>query len=314
MKSRSKLLQFICAFIACIALTVLIFPGCNDAQDKDKIAGADTATTADGATGSTGPDTTHTCKPGKWPCPGPNELMYNAPIAGIDLEKEIGMKGRNVRLRYWVVGPGGKIGQHYHDKRPAIVYFLEGEAHETKKDVDSQVKVRTVSADQVVFEQSGIQHWWVNQSGKMVRLFAVDIVPNSIISPGRTPGIPLPADYVFKGPTNPDNVKIEELGSHDLGQQFPDVSEVKDYLMRSRRITLLPHQKTAVQNSKGNPSVTYVIRGDMLEHRDDEEISIRRRGDCTTASNGVSYYWENPTSEPVVLFVVDFVKKDKKGS
>src|SRR5690606_16057763 len=45
----------------------------------------------------------------------------------VDLGPEIaGMEGRQLRLRLLQIEPGGHIGIHSHQDRPAVVYFLKG--------------------------------------------------------------------------------------------------------------------------------------------------------------------------------------------
>jgi len=243
--------------------------------------------------------------------PGPPQFnIFNAPLTVFDLSKQIGMKDeRRTRVRYWIMPPGGIIGDHIHESRPAIVYLLEGEVIETKLDTDGKIKVEVIGANQVVFENSGIEHWWVNQSGKMVKMVAIDIIrPNDgdINEVTR-----IPRTEAFIPPARPSNVKIEELGEHNLAVQFPEMPEVSDYRMRARKITLMPGEKTAVEKSESQPGITYVISGDALEQRTDQNMSIRRAGDFTYVTGNVSYYWENPSSEKVVLFVVDFIKVNK---
>ena len=76
---------------------------------------------------------------------------------------------------------------------------------------------------------------------------------------------------------------------------------------------LLPKQKTALMDGTGNPSITYIVEGDVWENRSDEASSIRRTGEYSVANKGITYYWENTTIDPVVLWVVDIVRKEQKA-
>lgn len=73
--------------------------------------------------------------------------------------------------------------------------------------------------------------------------------------------------------------------------------------------TIPPKQKTKLENGTGNPSITYVVEGEVWENRSDEASSIRRTGEYSVANNRISYYWENTTMEPIVLWVVDILRK-----
>lgn len=45
----------------------------------------------------------------------------------VDLGPEIeGMAGRQLRMRVLTIEPGGYIGLHSHEDRPAVVYFMQG--------------------------------------------------------------------------------------------------------------------------------------------------------------------------------------------
>lgn len=235
--------------------------------------------------------------------------IYNAPLTVFDLSQLIGMSTeRRARVRYWIMSPQGIIAEHVHDKRPAIVYLLEGEVMETKLDIDSKIKVAKMKAGEVVFENSGIRHWWVNQTRKMVKMVAIDVITPLEDAINEIPRVPRSPNDPFKPPVNPNAVKTETFGEHNFAEQFPDNPEVSKYRMRASRITLLPGQKSPLQNSKERPVITYILEGDALEHRSDQGMLIRRAGDFTYAKGETDYYWENPGSEQAVLFVVEFIK------
>lgn len=251
-------------------------------------------------------------KPGTFPGPTDSVQDYNETILQLDLAKEINFKGRVFRMHYSTMSPNGVIGQHSHANRPTIEYILQGTATETKKGEDGKVVVKRVRANETEVSTVGITHWWKNQSREMVRIMAVDIwvddgTGSSICRPqGNRRTQPL------QPPSNPDKVKTDDIGSLDLAVQFPDIPEAKDYVFRSRRLTLLPGQKTALQDATGNPSITYIIAGDVWENRSDEASEIRRTGEYSVAGKGISFYWENISIKPVILWVLDIAKKDSR--
>ena len=249
-------------------------------------------------------------KPGDFPGPTESLYFYNETVMQLALGKEVNLNGRILRMRYSTVAPGGVIGQHSHSDRPIVEYILQGTATETKKSGDGKVVVKSVGKDEAELSTVEVTHWWKNESKEMVKIMAVDIGKGDVSSICRPPGSP--RTEPLQPPVNADNIKIEYMGSHDLAVQFPGIPEAKDYVMRCRRLTILPKQKTKLGNGTDNPSVTYIIKGDVWENRSDEASSIRRTGEYSVATNGISYYWENPTIEPVILFVVDIVRKDRQ--
>lgn len=248
----------------------------------------------------------HEFRVGTYPGPPENIGAFNSSLTGFNLENEISFKGRNARLRYWVVAAGGAFGQHFHDKRPAMVYLLQGKLAETKQTADGTVATRIVNPNEIFLEPNGVTHWVANVSNETVKMIVVDIVSTPFIN-RVAPGNARPDALV--PPAGPGNAIIEYLAEYDLAQQFPDVEDAKTHVMRATRITLLPGERTDVMNRKDRPGLFYVVSGNVMEHRSDEESAVRRTGECAVATNGIVHYWQNTTSEPAVLFVVEFVKK-----
>ena len=94
-------------------------------------------------------------------------------IAMIDVDKEQGIKDRNLRMRKLVVEPGGIVPWHSHGERPAIIYIIEGEINEYA----SNCAVPNVhKAGDVVAETKGISHWWKNLGDKTVVLLSADLL------------------------------------------------------------------------------------------------------------------------------------------
>jgi quercetin dioxygenase-like cupin family protein len=246
-------------------------------------------------------------QPGTFPGPSDNVLDYNEQILQLDLNNELGIPGRVLRMHYTTVAPHGVIGQHSHANRPTIEFLLQGTAVETSKGKDEKVVVRTFSKGETELSSVDITHWWANKSRDMVKIMAVDIWTGNSSVVSRPQGNP--RTEPFQAPLNPDNIKIENLGYLDLAVQFPEIPEAQDYILRSRRFTMLPKQKSQMDSGTGKPSITYIVQGDVWENRSDEASSIRREGEYSVASNGISYYWENTTTTTVILWVVDVVKK-----
>ena len=82
--------------------------------------------------------------------------------------------GLVLRAREIIFEPGGVVAAHQHDGRPGVAFIIEGELTEHRAGMDGPV-VR--KAGDVAFEQTGVTHWWRNDSGKAARALVVDIVP-----------------------------------------------------------------------------------------------------------------------------------------
>jgi quercetin dioxygenase-like cupin family protein len=249
--------------------------------------------------------------------PGPTESLndYNETILQLALGDEINFPGYVFRMHYSTMSPGGMIREHDHAGRPCIEYVLGGTATETKKTgKDGKAVVKVVAKGETEYSTVEVIHWWKNQSKEMAKIMAVDIkkaegdLNKTIVS--RPQGDP--RTEPLQPPTSEDQIKTEELDNHDLSEQFPELAEAKNYVFRSRRLTLLPKQKTKLEDGTGNPSITFVVQGEVWENRSDQASLIRRQGEYSVASKGVTYYWENTTIDPVVLWVVDILRKDQK--
>jgi quercetin dioxygenase-like cupin family protein len=264
------------------------------------VAGAAGATTRSNASDSD-------CMPGQFPISCEARADYNEAITQFDLVKEINLQDRVARIHYSVVGPGGIVPQHPHRNRPCFEYILQGTVTETKRYDDGRLVVHRVKQDEVELSTSDITHWWKNETNSMVRIIAIDIFFDP--KPVFWKITAAPRSTFFSPPANSDRIKVEAMGEIDLAVEYPTMPEAKGYIMRSRRLTLEPHQRSEVYKSKGQPGYTYVVKGNVLEHRSDQDSAIRRPEEFIVTEGNISYYWENPTSEPVVLWVVDFVKR-----
>jgi len=85
---------------------------------------------------------------------------------GIDVEKQI------LRAREFQVEPGGVIAVHRHDKRPGVLYILEGEFTEYVLGKEPAVRKAGDSA----FERTGVIHYWKNNSKANVKAIMVDMI------------------------------------------------------------------------------------------------------------------------------------------
>lgn len=114
------------------------------------------------------------------------------------------------------------------------------------------------------------------------------------------------------GPKAPVGMAIKELGAIKLGPEFPQIPEAADYLMRGRYVTVQAGGIVPIHSHKDRPAITYVIEGEIVEHRSDQEGPIlRKAGEVTIDDDAIAQWWENKTDQPVTMFVVDFLDPKK---
>jgi len=93
-------------------------------------------------------------------------------IGSIDLGTEIGVNGRDLRLRRLVVQPGGIVPFHSHQGRPALIITVSGEITEHRSSCAVPIVHR---AGEVSREADGIGHYWVNHGREPAVLLSADV-------------------------------------------------------------------------------------------------------------------------------------------
>ncbi len=95
-----------------------------------------------------------------------------SPSTAIDLGGEIdGVAGRQLRLRVVTLEPGGVVGVHSHDGRPAVAYVLQGTLTEHVEGGG----VHERNQGESWTEGKAITHWAENKGSKSVVVVAVDV-------------------------------------------------------------------------------------------------------------------------------------------
>jgi quercetin dioxygenase-like cupin family protein len=93
-------------------------------------------------------------------------------IGSVDLEKEINVAGRDLRLRRLVVQPGGIVPMHSHAGRPALIITVSGEVVEHRSSCAAPIVHK---AGEVAMESGGISHWWQNEGRTPAVLLSADV-------------------------------------------------------------------------------------------------------------------------------------------
>lgn len=93
-------------------------------------------------------------------------------LGSVDLGKEIGVAGRDLRLRKLVVQPGGVVPFHSHDGRPALILTVSGEITEYRTTCGVGITHR---AGELSRETNEIGHYWVNHGKVPAVLYSADV-------------------------------------------------------------------------------------------------------------------------------------------
>jgi quercetin dioxygenase-like cupin family protein len=93
-------------------------------------------------------------------------------IGSIDLGAEIGVTGRDLRLRRLVVQPGGVVPYHSHEGRPALIITVSGQVTEYRSTCAVGIVHR---AGEVSREADGVAHYWVNEGNTPAVLLSADV-------------------------------------------------------------------------------------------------------------------------------------------
>jgi quercetin dioxygenase-like cupin family protein len=103
--------------------------------------------------------------------PTENKGVAAKPVGSIDLGAEIdGLSGRQLRMRYITLEPGGHFAVHNHKDRPTLEYILAGTVVEYRDGVAKEYK-----AGDVVLADKNTTHWWQNKGREQVVFLPVDI-------------------------------------------------------------------------------------------------------------------------------------------
>jgi len=110
---------------------------------------------------------------GQQPPPKENKGLATEKTVTRDLGGEIdGMQGRQLRLRVLNLEPGGVVGVHSHQDRPAVAYVLQG----TLTDHPDDGAIKEYPKGDAWSEGKTTTHWAENKATTPVVLITADIV------------------------------------------------------------------------------------------------------------------------------------------
>ena len=107
-------------------------------------------------------------------------------------------------------------------------------------------------------------------------------------------------------PTENKGMTADVLTSFDLGKQGLD--DYKSRQFRARKITIAPGGVVAYHSHADRPSITYVMKGGVIEHRDGAPDRNWKAGDTITETTDVKHWVENKGKTPAVVIAVDLFK------
>jgi quercetin dioxygenase-like cupin family protein len=93
-------------------------------------------------------------------------------LSAIALGDQIGVNGRQLRLRKLVIQPGGVVPWHSHTDRPALIITISGSITEYRS--TCAVGIEHPAGD-VAREVKGVSHWWRNNTSKPAVLLSADV-------------------------------------------------------------------------------------------------------------------------------------------
>lgn len=122
-----------------------------------------------------------------------------------------------------------------------------------------------------------------------------------------------PADKVGKNDladaaTAPVGVSDNVLSSIDLSKESV---KVKGRLFRLRRLVVEPGGVVPMHEHGDRPALIYIISGEITEFSSNCSVPIlHKAGEAAMESVGLTHWWKNTNSEPVVLISADLLHKE----
>jgi quercetin dioxygenase-like cupin family protein len=98
-------------------------------------------------------------------------------LGAIPLGDQIGVDGRQLRLRRLVVQPGGVVPWHSHTGRPALIITVAGSITEYRS--TCAVPIEHPAGD-VAREVKGVSHWWRNNTKQPAVLLSADVKADDV--------------------------------------------------------------------------------------------------------------------------------------
>ncbi len=114
-------------------------------------------------------------------------------------------------------------------------------------------------------------------------------------------------ELAAEGPSETVGVEaIHDLGRIALTGEFAAAPD--GHVLRARELVINPGGIVGVHAHTGRPGVAYILEGEIVEHRSDEDAPVlRRAGDTSFEYTGLLHWWHNESDATVRALVVDIV-------
>jgi quercetin dioxygenase-like cupin family protein len=223
-------------------------------------------------------------------------------LGQIDLRTEFeGFDQQTVmRIRRLVVSPEGVVAEHEHQARPGIALIVVGEIVEFR-DGGQTVK----KTGDYAFEQSGVSHWWENQSSEPVTAIVVDI-----LIPEQHQEIPALLDTPSKTDFPTENqgiLNVTVVGTIDLTNEYP---ALQGRTLRARMIEVDSEGVVGYHEHQSRPGFAYVVEGEMVEYQKNGNTIEHSVGSLSIEQNGLGHWWKNIGDMTAKIFVVDIISEE----
>jgi quercetin dioxygenase-like cupin family protein len=111
-----------------------------------------------------------------------------------------------------------------------------------------------------------------------------------------------------QAPAENKGMKAEALSTLALGKQ--GLGDLSQRQMRMRQITIEPGGAAAFHSHKDRPALSYIVKGNLTEHRKGAPDRVYKTGEAVTEGSDVDHWAENTSStEPVVIVSVDLFRE-----
>jgi quercetin dioxygenase-like cupin family protein len=108
-------------------------------------------------------------------------------------------------------------------------------------------------------------------------------------------------------PTENKGMEAKQLAGFDLGKQ--GLHDLDERQMRIRQIDFAPGGAVAFHSHAQRPALSYILKGELIEHRKGAPDRVYKAGDVITESTDVDHWAENKGSDPVTIISVDLFKQ-----
>ncbi len=126
---------------------------------------------------------------------------------------------------------------------------------------------------------------------------AAPVAAHMIEAPSEPAVLGTPGVRSVEGPSEAKGVKITPAGEMPLNE---GAIALPGHKMRIRYFELAPGGHAPVHSHDNRPAIVYVLEGELIEHRSDQEQPVEHRaGSVTLEPHGLVHWFENRSNEPV---------------